>query len=235
MTFVVAGSWMGTARGGTCPDAPTSPEDWSDSDVACSVGPASTDICAVSAGVYVCDLDQGDSATQGGVVHLVSDMDGGTTKLQAFGVYNGTLFCCTTSTTNVDHAKITGSKYGDVLNLSFDNGSVALYLHRTPDGSWTDDIDIGEIQGNGGNDYLVGSPETDASYRDNLDGGDGNDTIHGADGYNYMYGEDGADAIFGGAESTDSLTCGHTSTHTDSNSMASAYCTTDLSTPPACP
>ena len=130
---------------------------------------------------------------------MVSGADGGTTKLQAFGTYDGDLFCCTNSTSEIDHVQVVGTDDGDTIKLYYNGGAGEFWLQYTPSsGGWGSDIVNGAVQGNGGNDVIWGSRETDSSYTDSLDGGEDADTIYGQDGTNYINGEAGEDFLFGG-------------------------------------
>ena len=152
-------------------------------------------MCSETSTTYTCNVSAG---TQGAVVHLVSDYVGSTGKVQAWGLYEGSNFCCQSGPKwNGAEVEILGSDYGDTLFFVYDGVNEYLESSPTTPTAWSVAITKGTIEGNGGNDSIRGSIENVAVYNDYLYGGDGEDTLKGLDGDDFIWGGDGEDTITG--------------------------------------
>lgn len=149
-------------------------------------------MCSETATTFTCDVTGG---TQAAVVHMVTEYGSSTSKVQAWGEYEGSEFCCESGPNwDGEYVEILGSDYGDTLFFVYDG--VNEYLEATPTG-WSTALVKGTIEGNGGNDNIRGSMETVAGYSDYLYGGDGADSIKGLDGADYIWGDAGDDSLHG--------------------------------------
>ncbi len=170
------------ASGGQCP------VDFDSSD--CSPG-ALGDICTETSSTYTCDVSA--AGIQGAKVTVVTNFDDGQ-LFEAWGVINGNTFCCaSTGTWAGGSVIILGSDYGDELRFSDLDDH---YLEYNPEANYY--VTLAEIQGEGQNDFIVGTVETHPSLIEELYGGDGNDSIHGLDGDDYISGGIGNDFLSGG-------------------------------------
>lgn len=140
----------------------------------------------------------------------------GSSRYSAWGTYNGTKFCCAYNSNVLGFydVKIHGSAYADTLKFSY-NGTYDLGPTGVPL--------LGSIDGEMGNDTIVGSASTNVIYSeeladtrcdspytscndtinglagaDKIRGGDGDDTCIGGAGDDDIDGEDGNDTLLGG-------------------------------------
>jgi Ca2+-binding RTX toxin-like protein len=192
------------------------------------------DVCTLDTGtkVWTCDVSTAGGASS---VVVVEDYDtsGSDDHYEAWGDYDGELFCCqVTDDDDVDEVKVVGSNYSDTLRFSWDSltynlqavsGEAALdaeikggtgmdSIYGSDSSSGIVEVLFGEggadtIRAYDGDDELHGGPEDDAMFGDNgddyLDGAEGDDSMYGGNGEDDMYGYGGNDIMLGGGGDDD--------------------------------
>lgn len=182
LLLLVAALSSGPAVASICP---SSPSNWAAA--TCDVG--GTPVCTTSSTTFTCDVS---GATGPSKVWVLEDYDG-TYLYEAWGDVDGTLFCChSTVGYSPTQVLVTGSDYGDELRFTWSGGTYNL----APSGSSTTQ---GEVRGGLGNDLVVGSDSTLATYTDLLQGDENADTILAGLGDDVCYGGPDDDTIGGGA------------------------------------
>jgi hypothetical protein len=180
-TLAIISTSAAHASGGACPAA----FDTAD----CDVG--GTDVCTSTADptgdTLYCDLQLAPSDS---TATLVEGYSGGG-KYAAWGWYGTTKYCCqyTSSVVGYVDIKIHGSEYADTLRFNHIN---TYDLRATG-------LDLdGGIDGDIGNDTIVGSNVNSSKYTESLLGYTGNDTINGGGGDDTIDGGDDDDTLLGG-------------------------------------
>lgn len=153
----------------------------------CSIN--STAVCSLSGSTWTCDVS---ADTASASVTAVTDFDSDNSTIEAWGDFDGEHFCCTVATSSVTDLVVEGSQYADALAFTY--SSLTYNLKNGPLTALT-----GTINGNGGNDTIVGSNWGGADYLDDLHGGAGADTIHSHGGADELYGDAGNDTMLGGS------------------------------------
>ena len=100
-------------------------------------------------------------------------------------------YCCLINDESnaIDHIVIIGSDADDVINLA----PTGFNLQN-----WSGVQDV-DVSGNGGDDFILGSNQTDANYVEVLRGGNDNDIIAGGSGSDVIVGGNHNDTLTGGA------------------------------------
>jgi hypothetical protein len=182
--------WSGSANA-TCPNGLTT--------TSCN------NICTVTGTTFACDTDHAGSTTQGATAWIVTNYSA--SMVSAWGTDNtGATFCCEYSASAISIASLTGSDTAsDVLSFNWQQYDLTNASGYTL---------AGTINGLDGDDTLIGSNSTSASYSEALNANDGCDTVFGGAGGESIYGgnsdcwsglsgpddlhgESGDDAIYG--------------------------------------
>lgn len=184
LLLALTASPMALAAGGDCPAAFDSDD--------CDVGGLT--VCTSDGAEMECDL----RAAGGSSATTVVTGYNGAARFSAWGAYGdpSVTFCCAyTVIAGFSSVKIHGSPYDDTLKFDY-NGT----YHLSPYGATL----AATIDGDDGNDTIIGSNTNTSSYSETLLGGgvcylsDGNDTISGLGGGDTIQGECGDDTLIGG-------------------------------------
>lgn len=182
--FALTASPLAFAAGGDCPATFDSDD--------CDVGLA-TDACFTGTdaeGEFLrCDFRSAGAATNATLVLGYH----GASRYSAWGDVGGTKFCCAydDTTGGYEQIKILGSDSGDNLKFTH-NGTYDLAAYNAT-------LSYATIDGGVGNDIVIGSNTSAASYQESLYGGANDDTISAGGGDDNLNGDGGVDTLLGGS------------------------------------
>jgi len=168
----------------------------------CPSSPTNWDIlncngyCAITGNTWKCDMSGAGAATM--VVMVEGYGADGNTDYSAWGHFHSgetqTDFCCPVADADakkgIANFEIVGGPGGDSLAFTWDSRTYNLQ-------SFGKGTIAGLILGGVGNDVIKGSDSDDATYSEELEGQDGDDTIHGNAGDDTIIGGDHEDTLNG--------------------------------------
>lgn len=156
-------------------------------------GGATSDVCEVAAGhIYECDLTRNGGTSSGNLTAVYGY--GGSYDYSVWGDdAAGNAFCCQVTNTSLDQVMALGGSGGDTLAFTYSTGGTTYNLSAHPSAL----LVRGLAFGRGGDDTITGSGQSLGTYRDELQGDDGDDTIAGGNGNDTIFGGEDNDTLQG--------------------------------------